>query len=250
MRDVNNRRGSFSLSVPIEIEFVSFLSIAMFRKSFFEVTYNQNNAHILDNSHDSAIVKVEQLIDISSNSNSILKNTELFGRLSIHDDSSLSMIGKSNISEDSEINLIFKKSWNKRPENPVINIEKPIQNSISKIVLSSDPSDSKIDVIDFPIIGSDSFTTCDEVGKRIQFEKGKKGDISHKCQTKNGYTFLSVTAKEKKDKLGAGAIAGIVIACIAVVAIIIILIVYLIKRKKYNDWSDDQNFTEVSEIQV
>lgn len=148
LKDVDNRRGSFSLSVPSSVQIVSFSTIWMFRESHFEITRKQNNAHYLDDSNEDILIIVEDLVDISSNSKSTLKDTALHGKLRLYDDSSLNMIGKSNISENSEINLIFKKSWKDHPEKPVIKIESPLNNIFSKIVLSS-YDNNILDVVDF-----------------------------------------------------------------------------------------------------
>ena len=56
------------------------------------------------------------------------------------------------------------------------------------------------------------------------------------------YRLYAQEKKKSKNKLGAGAIAGIVIGCVAFVGIVVFLLVYflVIKKRKNNDESSGQ----------
>ena len=254
-KDVENRNGEFSVIVPLNIEIISFMNLIMSRISTFGVKKNKENKrniHKLDENEEFVNVQIENLINIDSQSLVSISNVNLIGTLNIYDDSSLTMNENSNFSENSEINVVIRQSKSYTFDKPIIYVEHSLNSIPKAIILMSDPNNKKIDISNMPIIASEQFDLCSKLNGLVKFQDGKDGDISTKCENHDNKKILLLSAKEKegkKNKLGAGAITGIVIGCVAAVAIIAIVVIILIRRKRNNFSNDeDENNSEVSEL--
>lgn len=257
LREVNNKKGDFSLFVPSNIDFVSFIKLALSQKSSFSISPSLNNNNEMLLADENGVkVEVKELIDISPNSDVTLSNVHLQQKLNIYDDSKLTLTKNSELLTSSIVDVIIQNSKVYSTSKPLILFDENIKNSPKSIIVSSN-DDNLIDVSNLPLIGSEgTFEKCNELKNKIEFENGKKGTIKSECKSKDGITSLYVTAKENKDDgkedekkgLSGGEIAGIVIACIVVVAAIILLAVFLTRRKRHYKQQEDNS--DISSIKI
>ncbi|KAK8896921.1 hypothetical protein M9Y10_014847 [Tritrichomonas musculus] len=234
LREVHNRRDDFCIFVSLAVKIVSFTHLLMFRKSSFKVSQIVENSVFLEEKNVNNInILFRELILCHSNSQITLTNANIFGNLNVYDNSNLFLEGNSNALDESKFTIIIEKSGIfDYLEKPVIFFEDKFNSIPSNIVLLNGPNVRKIDIVNFPIIGSPSFPRCVELGKRIVYNDGLKNDITYKCIEKDEVTLLIVTAKQvENNKLTGGIITGIVLCCLVFIGICAFVVFWYVKSK-------------------
>ena len=234
LREVHNRRDDFCIFVSLAVKIVSFTHLLMFRKSSFKVSQIVENSVFLEEKNVNNInILFRELVLCHSNSQITLTNANIFGNLNVYDNSNLFLEGNSNALDESKFTIIIQKSGIfDYLEKPVIFFEDRFNSIPSNIVLLNGPNVRKIDIVNFPIIGSPSFPRCVELGKRIVYNDGLKNDITYKCIEKDEVTLLTVTAKQvENNKLTGGIITGIVLCCLVFIGICAFVVFWYVKSK-------------------
>ena len=193
--------------------------------------------------NNSVTILIRELITLSSNSEVTLYDANIFGELKIYDDSNLVLIGNSNVANDSKFIIILQRIGSYFLKFPIIFFKDKFNSIPSNIILSRGRNIKQIDIKNFTIVGSSIFPRCSELGERISIDNKKKEAISFECSDEEEMRILSVNAREKKrEKLSAGAIAGIVIGCSLAVIIFISVFIYLIKvnDRSYSSKDEDE----------
>lgn len=250
LNEISNRRGNFMLKVPSAIRIVSLMKLQMYRKSSFKITYNdhvdlkESFEETNNIQSDFVNILIRKSLFLHPKSQVRLMNANIFGELTLYDDSILILEENSNAADESKFNLIIQKIGTYFLEKPIIFFENKFNSIPSNIVLSQGKNIDRIDVNNLKLVGSNSFPRCKSLGQRIVFDNSKKGKVSYKCVDNNETVLLVVSAKEegkKSKRLSPGAIAGIVISCIVIVTTCICALLYLIKVNNHSYLSKDEN---------
>lgn len=255
-KEASSNKGDFTIYVPSSITKLVLNTLSLFKESGFEVKAidNQASAKLLQDNVDpnQVRVKINNLLNVASNSKSTLLNAEIAGTLVAYDDSLLTLDRNSDFSKTSQVKMIIKSSKKyESNEKPRIYVKDLLSSIPSLIVVTPQSGSNLTDFENLPLIGSDVFPDCEKLISRttVQFNDGIQRNISPVCKENNGITCLALSVNEvidqditssnpdEKDKGNnkkskAGLIAGVVIAVIVVIAAAVVGVFFFIRYKK------------------
>lgn len=238
LRELNNRKGDFSLLLSNSVKSVTFQSLIMSFVSSFTAAHQSSNLKLL--ADDNVDVHVDDQFTVSPQSDASISSLVLDGTLNINDDSTLK-IKRATFSEKSDIHLVLGQD---QSQQPVIQVSDSLTTNPSKVTLSSE---YPIAVENLPVIAAKSIDNSTNWENIFHFDDGVDGQIQVKREESNGQTVVYLSAKQdtkkKSSGLSGGAIAGIVIACVVVLVAIIAISVYCSKHNRKNDRSEMPNNT-------
>lgn len=199
------------------------------------------------NANENPVIGISDLLVIAPNSNPTLSNAKIGSNLHINDDSSLTIDSNTQFSENSIIKFTINGTEQVDENMKPIIYSKDSLNSIpSEIILSLLESDN-VEIQNMPLIGSESFDSCNNLSLKVTIENNKDISYSTSCKKQGQIVslYLNIPADDDnnqsndgKKKGNVGLIVGVVIGVVAVIAIIVVVVVIVIKRKRSLNSSD------------